>query len=67
MVARVARDGVHGAYELPRLLPHHDAVVLALPSTSGQRPLADADFLAALPDDAVLVNVARAISSTPRR
>ncbi|WP_338179518.1 2-hydroxyacid dehydrogenase [Jatrophihabitans sp.] len=58
-VARTARDGVHGVDELPGLLPSARAVVLALPHTPETHQLVDAGFLAALPDGAVLVNVAR--------
>jgi phosphoglycerate dehydrogenase-like enzyme len=59
LVARTARAGVHALADLPALLPEHDAVVLALPNTPETRGLVDAGFLAALPDGAVLVNVAR--------
>lgn len=50
---------VHGVAELPDLLPRHDVVVLATPLTDATRCLVDAAFLAAMPDGAVLVNVAR--------
>jgi phosphoglycerate dehydrogenase-like enzyme len=58
--ARV-QDGVsvHAVAELPDLLPVHDVVVLACPLTDGTRGLAGAEFLAAMPDGALLVNVAR--------
>ncbi|HET8615052.1 MAG TPA: 2-hydroxyacid dehydrogenase [Actinomycetales bacterium] len=54
-------DGVpvRGVDELHELLPHHDVVVLATPLTDATRGLVDAAFLAVMPDDAVLVNVAR--------
>jgi phosphoglycerate dehydrogenase-like enzyme len=54
-------DGVpvHGVDELPQLLPRHDVVVLATPLNDATRGLVDATFLAAMPDHAVLVNVAR--------
>jgi phosphoglycerate dehydrogenase-like enzyme len=54
-------DGVpvHGVDELPALLPEHDVVVLATPLTDATRGLVDAAFLAAMPDGALLVNVAR--------
>lgn len=58
-VARTARDGVHGVDELPTLLPHADVVILAVPLGDETRGLADAAFLAAMPDGALLVNVAR--------
>ena len=59
VVARTARAGVHGFADLPGLLPDHDVVVLAVPLTDETRHLVDAAFLAALPDGAVVVNVAR--------
>nr|WP_240813321.1 2-hydroxyacid dehydrogenase [Streptomyces sp. DASNCL29] len=59
LVGRHARDGVHGMAELPALLPEHDATVLVVPLTEETRGMADAEFLAAMPDGAVLVNAAR--------
>lgn len=59
LVARRARDGVHGLDELPGLLGDHDAVVLMVPLTSQTTGMVDAAFLAAMPDGAVLVNAAR--------
>lgn len=59
LVARTARDGVRAIAELPQLLPDHDVVALAVPLTPQTRRLVDAAFLAALPDGALLVNVAR--------
>ncbi|GAA4693897.1 2-hydroxyacid dehydrogenase [Nocardioides conyzicola] len=58
-VARSARDGVHAISELPQLLPRADVVVLVVPLTDETRGLVDAAFLAALPDGALVVNVAR--------
>ena len=58
-VARTPRPGVHGVDELPDLLPLADIVVLILPLTSQTRHLADAAFLAAMPDGALLVNASR--------
>ncbi len=64
-VASRARAGdefverVHGLDELPGLLPEHDVVILIVPLTPTTTRLVDADFLAALPDGALLVNVAR--------
>jgi phosphoglycerate dehydrogenase-like enzyme len=52
-------DAVHSIDELPDLLPRHDIVVLIVPLTQGTTGLADAGFLAAMPDGALLVNVAR--------
>ncbi|MBL8931907.1 MAG: 2-hydroxyacid dehydrogenase [Kineosporiaceae bacterium] len=53
------RGHVHGIDEVARLLPDHQVVVLACPLTEATRGLVDAAFLAAMPDGALLVNVAR--------
>jgi phosphoglycerate dehydrogenase-like enzyme len=45
--------------ELPDLLPHADVVVLCLPQNEATAGLADARFLAAMPERSVLVNVGR--------
>lgn len=58
-VARTARDGVHPIEDLPQLLPDADVVVLIVPLTDETRGFVDADFLARLRDDALLVNMAR--------
>lgn len=58
-VARSARPGASTLAELPALLPAHDVVVIALPHTPQTDRLVDAGFLAAMPDHALLVNVAR--------
>jgi phosphoglycerate dehydrogenase-like enzyme len=64
-VASRAREGddlvatVHGVDELPQLLPRHDVVVVIVPLSEATRGLVDATFLAAMPDGALLVNVAR--------
>ncbi len=58
-VARSARDGVHAIDELPGLLPDVDVVILCLPLTDASRGLVNADFLARMRPDALLVNVAR--------
>ncbi|QXG76963.1 2-hydroxyacid dehydrogenase [Modestobacter sp. L9-4] len=60
-VARTARDGVHGFEELPALLPHADVVVLIVPVTPQTTGMVDAAFLAAMADDALLVNAARGV------
>jgi phosphoglycerate dehydrogenase-like enzyme len=60
-VARTARDGVHGFAELPQLLPHADVVVLIVPVTPQTTGMVDAAFLAAMKDDALLVNAARGV------
>jgi phosphoglycerate dehydrogenase-like enzyme len=58
-VARTAREGVHGIAELPELLPTCEVVVIGVPLTEDTVHLVDAAFLAALPDGAIVVNVAR--------
>lgn len=64
VVTRVASrprpgDRVHGVAELPALLPEADIMVLVLPDTPATRGLIGPDELAALPDDALVVNVGR--------
>ena len=59
LVAHSARSGVHGTDELPDLLPDADVVVLTVPLTAQTQGMVDADFLARLPDGALVVNVAR--------
>lgn len=59
MAARTARDGVHGIDEVPGLLRLHDAVVLMVPFSDATRHLVDQDFLARMPDGAIVVNAAR--------
>lgn len=59
LVGRTARDGVHALSEVPGLLPDHDVVVIAVPYAPETHQLVDAAFLAALPDGARVVNVAR--------
>lgn len=58
-VARTPREGVRPFTDLPRLLPESDVVVLTVPMTAETRGMVDAEFLAAMPDGALLVNVAR--------
>jgi phosphoglycerate dehydrogenase-like enzyme len=60
-VARTARDGVRSIDELPQLLPQADVVILVVPVTSETKGMVDADFLAAMPDGALLVNAARGV------
>lgn len=52
-------EAVHGVDELPSLLPKADIVVCIVPATEATRGLVDADFLARMPDGALLVNVGR--------
>jgi phosphoglycerate dehydrogenase-like enzyme len=64
-VASRAREGddlverVHGFDEIDELLPHHDVVVLITPLNEQTSELVDERFLAAMPDGALLVNMAR--------
>ena len=53
------RGVVHGNDELPDLLPTVDAVVVAVPLWDATLGMINDDFLAALPDGAVVVNVSR--------
>lgn len=70
-VASRARAGdhlvrsVHAVEELPRLLPDHDVVIVVVPLTPGTANLVDEDFLAAMPDGALLVNVSRGRVADP--
>lgn len=50
---------VHGVDELPALLPNAEIVVLITPLNDATHHLVNRDFLARLPDGALLVNVAR--------
>ncbi|WP_342783626.1 2-hydroxyacid dehydrogenase [Rudaeicoccus suwonensis] len=52
-------ESVHGIDELATLLPDAEVVFLIVPLTDATRGLVNAEFLAALPDDALVVNVAR--------
>lgn len=58
-VARRPRDGVVTLAEVPALLPGVDVVVVALPHTAETTGMVDAQFLRALKDGAILVNIAR--------
>lgn len=60
-VARTARDGVHPTSALPELLPDADVVIVIVPVTDETIGLVDAGFLAAMKDDALLVNAARGV------
>lgn len=53
------RGPIHGIDELPGLLPHAEIVIVVVPLTDDTRGLIGDTFLAALPDDALVVNVAR--------
>ncbi|WGW13001.1 2-hydroxyacid dehydrogenase [Saxibacter everestensis] len=53
------RGHVFDAGDLPRLLPTAEVVILITPLTDETHHLVDKDFLARLPDGALIVNVAR--------
>jgi phosphoglycerate dehydrogenase-like enzyme len=50
---------VHGVDELPSLLPEQDVVIVIVPLSDATAGLVGRDFLASMPDGALLVNVAR--------
>ena len=52
-------DTVHGIDQLDRLLPEHDVVIVIVPLDDSTHHLVDDAFLSAMPDGALLVNVAR--------
>ncbi|MFW5474563.1 2-hydroxyacid dehydrogenase [Knoellia sp. CPCC 206450] len=52
-------ETVHGIDELDRLLPEHDVVIVIVPLNDSTQHLVDDAFLSAMPDGALLVNVAR--------
>lgn len=58
-VARRPREGVASLAALPELLPRAQVVVVCVPLNDATRHLVDADFLARMPDHALLVNVSR--------
>lgn len=65
-VTRVSRtprligdDVVHGLDALPDLLPKADIVVIGIRLTPETTHLVNEDFLAAMPDESLLVNIAR--------
>jgi phosphoglycerate dehydrogenase-like enzyme len=68
-VASHARDDdrgrIHGIDELPELLPHAEIVIVGVPLTDATTGLVDAAFLAALPDGALVVNIARGKVADP--
>jgi phosphoglycerate dehydrogenase-like enzyme len=65
-VGRTARDGVHGIDELMALLPASEIVIVAVPYSPDTHHLVDKEFLGAMPDGALLVNVSRgAVVETP--
>ncbi|MFL6071710.1 MAG: 2-hydroxyacid dehydrogenase [Actinomycetes bacterium] len=59
LVGRSARPGVRASAELASLLPAAEVVILAVPYSDATHHLVDREFLAAMPDGALLVNVSR--------
>ncbi len=59
LVGRSARAGVRASDELTALVPDAEVVILAVPYSDATHHLVDREFLAAMPDDALLVNVSR--------
>jgi phosphoglycerate dehydrogenase-like enzyme len=59
MVGRTAREGVVAVEDLATLLPTSEVVIMAVPLSPQTHRLVDDAFLAALPDGALVVNVAR--------
>jgi len=58
-VARRRRAGVHGVSDLPGLLPRAHVVVVLVALDASTARMVDRRFLAALPDQALVVNAAR--------
>jgi phosphoglycerate dehydrogenase-like enzyme len=59
LVARTAREGVRAATDVPALISEHEIIVIAAPVNESTKGLVNKDFLAAMPDGALLVNVGR--------
>ncbi|MFJ6676552.1 NAD(P)-dependent oxidoreductase [Actinosynnema sp. NPDC091369] len=59
LVASSSRKDVHASAELPDLLPGHQIVVITAPLNDGTRKLVNAEFLASMDDNALLVNAGR--------
>ncbi len=59
LVSRTARAGVHGLDDLVTLAASADILVICIALSAHTRHLVDAGVLAALPDSALVVNVAR--------
>ena len=70
-VASRARDDeagrIHGIDELPQLLPAAEIVIVGVPLNEATTGLVDDEFLAALPDGALVVNIARGTRRRHRR
>lgn len=50
---------IFGPEDLPQLLPHTEIVIVVTPLTAATEGMVDAQFLAQLPDNALVVNVGR--------
>jgi phosphoglycerate dehydrogenase-like enzyme len=59
LVGRRAMPGVHAMSDVEALLPRADAVVAMLPDDDTTHHIIDAEFLAKMPDRAVVVNAGR--------
>lgn len=59
LVGRQARPGVRAMADIDELLPTADVVVAMLPAGAATHRVVDAEFLARLPDGAVVVNAGR--------
>jgi phosphoglycerate dehydrogenase-like enzyme len=59
LAARTAREGVVTLADAKAMLPSVDVLVIGLPLTEDTHGLVDASWLGALPDAAIVVNVAR--------
>jgi len=59
VVSRTAREGILSPDEFRPLIAEQNVVVVATPLTAQTRGMVGKEFLAALPDQAVVVNVAR--------
>lgn len=58
-VASHAREGIHGPESVPGLLSDCRVVVITAPLTEATTGMVDGEFLAALPDGALVVNAGR--------
>lgn len=59
LVASTSRAGVHAASEIPDLIPGHHIVVITAPLNDKTLNLVDKQFLAAMDDEALLINAGR--------
>jgi phosphoglycerate dehydrogenase-like enzyme len=59
LVASRAREGVHPASDLSKLIGGHQVVIITAPLTRRTRGLVDSKFLAAMDDGSLLINAGR--------